>query len=145
MLIRTETIHCDWDRHLKAPKIVSNGPLKQRKRKFTVCLADSYKLHCIVKCIKSHREDNSTSPTQMEVHHSRLKVCRSTRRKALEAKPEWIWGTFTFCQNWICTKAAKGWPHQDAFVLWAVKCAVNLCGISLQLLNLPFKKKPKKL
>lgn len=76
-LMWTDTAHRDWDGYLKAPKVISNGPSKPRKGKSPLYLTDSYKLHCIIKCIKPHREDISAFPTQVEEHHSKLKGCRS--------------------------------------------------------------------
>lgn len=74
-----ETAHRDGDGYLKAPKLIFNGPSKPRKGKSTLYLPESYKLHCIIKYIKPHREDISAFFTQMEEHYSKLKGCRSKR------------------------------------------------------------------
>lgn len=78
-LMWTDTAHRDWDGYLKAPKVIFNGPSKPRKGKSTLYLTDSYKLHCIIKCIKPHGEDLSAFPNQVEEHPSKLKGCRSKR------------------------------------------------------------------
>lgn len=136
-LMWIETARHDWDGHLKAPKVVFNGPSKRRKHKFTVYLADSYKRHCAVKCTKAKWEDIPASPTEMEdapvkglQEHGRGE-CMDSHHRALEARPEWIWVMFAFCEKGLFLKAAEK-PEKG-------KCAVNSYGISPQHFTLPFK------
>lgn len=112
-LMWIETANRDWDGHLKAPTVVFNAPSKRRKHKFTTYLADSYERHWDKKGTKANWEDFPASPTEMEeapvkgLQEHQGGGCMAGHHRTLEARPEWIWVMFAFCQKGLFMKAAE--------------------------------------